>query len=86
MEIQSVRQQMPSTGQIYEKMPLHGNLALYSTPVELYRNSVYYILLKTESLDNAILAFWLAQPLWHMSYYTMLSVYGRCTRQFKIGS
>ena len=25
MEIQKVRQQMPSTGQIYEKMPLYGN-------------------------------------------------------------
>ena len=23
------QQQMPSTGQVYEKMPLHGNLALY---------------------------------------------------------
>ena len=46
----------------------------------------YIILLKTESLDNAILAFSSAQPLWYMSYYTMLSIYGRCTRQFKIGS
>ena len=47
---------------------------------------VYKSLLKTESLDNTILAFWLAYLLWYMSYYTMLSIYGRCTLQFKIGS
>ena len=37
MEIQKVRQQMPSTGQIYEKMPLHGNLALYRNDWQMHR-------------------------------------------------
>ena len=42
------------------------------------------ILLKTESLDNAILELWLAQPSWYMSHYTMHSKYGKCTRVLKI--
>ena len=37
MEIWKVRQQMPSTGQIYEKMPLHGNLALYRNNRQMHR-------------------------------------------------
>ena len=37
MEIQKVRQQMPSTGQIYEKMPLHGNLARYRNDPQMHR-------------------------------------------------
>ena len=36
MEIQKVRQQMPNTGQIYEKMPLHGNLALYRNDRQMH--------------------------------------------------
>ena len=41
MEIQKVRQQMPSTGQIYEKMPLHGNLALYRNDRQMHRGVLY---------------------------------------------
>ena len=37
MEIQKVRKQMPSTGQMYEKMPLHGNLALYRNDPQMHR-------------------------------------------------
>ena len=37
MEIQKVRQQMPSTVQICEKMPLHGNLALYRNDPQMHR-------------------------------------------------
>ena len=37
-------------------------------------------------MDNAILAFWLAEPSWYTSHYTMPSTYDQCTRQFKIGS
>ena len=44
----------------------------------------YEELLKTESLDNAILELSLAQPSWYMSQYTMLSKYGICTRLLKI--
>ena len=44
------------------------------------------LLLKTGSLDNAILAFLLAQPSWYMSHYTMLPIFGQCTRQFKTGN
>ena len=42
------------------------------------------MLLKTESLDNAILELWLAKPSWYMSLYTMLSNYSNCTRLLKI--
>ena len=37
MEIQKVRQQMPSTGQIYEKMPLYGDLVLYRNDRQMHR-------------------------------------------------
>ena len=37
MEIQKVRQQMPSTGQIYKKMPLYGDLALYRNDRHMHR-------------------------------------------------
>ena len=37
---------------------------------------VYTKLLKTESLDNAILAFWLAYPSWYMRR-TMIPIYGQ---------
>ena len=43
-----------------------------------------YLLLKTKSLDNAILELQLAQPSWYMSHYTMLSKYGNCTHLLKI--
>ena len=41
-------------------------------------------IIKIESLDNTILVLWLAQSLWYMSRYTMLSLYGNCTRLLKI--
>ena len=47
-------------------------------------STVYWFLLKTGSLDNAILELWLAQPSWYMSHYTMLSKYGNCTHLLKI--
>ena len=37
MEIQKVRQQMCSTGEMYEKVPLHGNLALYRNDRQMHR-------------------------------------------------
>ena len=40
VEIQKVRQQMPSTGHIYEKMPLHGNFALYRNDRQMHRAQV----------------------------------------------
>ena len=49
-----------------------------------YRQENLSGILKTESLDNAVLELWLASPSWHMSHYTMLSKYGNCTRQLKI--
>ena len=67
-------------------MPLLHTIYPYTTPyTPIYPYTIPYTpLLKTESLNNAILAFWLA--IWYMSYYTMLSIYGRCACQFKIGS
>ena len=44
----------------------------------------YYLLLKTEPLDNTIQELWLAQPSWYISHHTMLSKYGSCTRLLKI--
>ena len=44
----------------------------------------YYLLLKTEPLDNTIQELWLAQPSWFMSHYTMLSKYGNSTCLLKI--
>ena len=41
------------------------------------------MLLKTGSLENAIQDFLLAQPLWYMSQYTIISKYGKRTRQLK---
>ena len=36
MEIPKVRQPLPSTGQISEKMRLHGNLALYRNDPQMH--------------------------------------------------
>ena len=47
-------------------------------------HNLTFKLLKTESLDNAILELWLAQPSWYMSHSTMLSKYGNCTRLLEI--
>ena len=44
---------------------------------------MYNYLLKTGSLVNAIQDFLLAQPLWYMSQYTIISKYGKRTRQLK---
>ena len=41
-------------------------------------------LLKTESLDNAVLELWLDNPSRYMSHYTMLFKYGNWTRLLKI--
>ena len=43
--------------------------------------TIYNQLLKTGSLVNAIQDFLLAQPLWYMSQYTIISKYGKRTRQ-----
>ena len=40
MEIQKVRQQIPSTGQIYEKMPLYGDLALSRNDRHMHRRGI----------------------------------------------
>ena len=45
---------------------------------------ILLLLLKTESLNNAILELWLAYPSWYMSNNTMFSKYGNCTRLLKI--
>ena len=44
---------------------------------------VFIHLFKTGSLDNAIQEFLLAQPLWYMSQYTIISKYGKRTPQLK---
>ena len=43
-------------------------------------NGAYTCLLKTVSLDNAILEFSLASPSCFISHYTMLCKYGKQTR------
>ena len=43
---------------------------------------IYYLLLKTGSLDNAIRAFSLAKPSWYMSHYTMIHKNGEGMRDF----
>jgi len=47
-------------------------------------NTMNNHILKTESLDNAILELWLAKLSWYTIHYTMLSKYGTCTRLLKI--
>ena len=43
---------------------------------------IYFDLLKTVSLDNAIWEFWLAKPLWVMSHYTMIYKHGNHMSDF----
>ena len=63
--------------------------SLYSTvplTITVFNGDIeYQELLKTESLDNAIHSRALIglTIIWYMSYYTMLSKYGNCTRPLK---
>ena len=42
MEIEKVGQKMPSIGQMYEKMPLHGDFALYRNDQQIHREGQGY--------------------------------------------
>ena len=44
--------------------------------------TLYSVLLKTGSLDNAIREFSLAKPSWYMSHYTMIYKNGGRMRDF----
>jgi len=44
---------------------------------------MYTYLLEAGSLDNALQQFLLAYPLWYISQYTIISKYGKRTRQRK---
>ena len=59
---------------------IHRCLSVYSSFFHHLR--VYYEVLETGSLDNAIQEFSLATPSWYMSHHTMINKNGERMRDF----